>query len=64
MQLAVNEPMTQHIKTEAPTRNEQTEPEPAQPANEKEADEEEEDNDAKLDEAIEMTFPASDPISI
>lgn len=59
--------MTQPIHTEqairsaAPRQQEQ----PEQPANEKDQDQkEEQEEDDKLDEAIEMTFPASDPVSI
>ena len=50
--------MAQHTENEAPIREQ---PKPPVSNDEQENNE---DADRKLDEALEMTFPASDPVSI
>jgi len=59
--------MTQYIQTEEPLRASQPkqQEQPEAPVSDEDQDrEEDEEGDDKLDEAIEMTFPASDPVSI
>lgn len=57
--------MTQHIDSETMRMGQQQQKQPAPSTDEQAHDEErDKDLDKKLDEAIEMTFPASDPISI
>ncbi|HTU63970.1 MAG TPA: hypothetical protein VMF89_36140 [Polyangiales bacterium] len=59
--------MTQHIELTTPLRASEPrqQEQPEQPArSEDEQEDKEEGDDDKLDEAIDMTFPASDPISI
>jgi hypothetical protein len=58
--------MTQNIENRGTNHMGQPrQQQPEKPTNEEEQEQEDnEDEDDKLDEAIEMTFPASDPISI
>jgi hypothetical protein len=60
--------MTQPTQKQEAVRSgqprEQEPPDPAENQQEQNQKDDEDDEDSKLDEAIDMTFPASDPISI